>query len=430
MNTEEKAVEGGEVVSAEAQKAIGEKTEAERNGDEQKEQGAVLSGGEGKQGEEEYVKVEAEEEEDKMIGKEKKDKEEKGKENSVKGGGGGGSEATPSSSSSDEAVEEDDDRLELAEDGDGDDEGEEEDDEDDDDYDELDGDEEEEEAAEEEEEDEEDGDAETEGVESGSSDDEEESEGELEEIVVLTCVLNQARGLHRGRKIWRRIAVPAEFSLLELHVALQNAFDWEDSHLHSFCQPRENPFPNVSTLPPNYGRTDSSSLLSLDLDSLEASQVRTYQLVVGTEDPYGEVLVPVEPSNKESSTVFIQYPFLEEAGGVSGATPIIVKAGIKQILEERAFRVGNILSEQQPILMYEYDFTESHEVTIAFGGKYLSTEGVHYPTCLAGAGASRAEDGNDMDEDGNLLPSYNYDEFAVTEVLATAYHLPCPLSIM
>ncbi len=34
--------------------------------------------------------------------------------------------------------------------------------------------------------------------------------------------------------IWRRIAVPADYSFFDLHVAIQNAFGWYDSHLHQF----------------------------------------------------------------------------------------------------------------------------------------------------------------------------------------------------
>ena len=34
--------------------------------------------------------------------------------------------------------------------------------------------------------------------------------------------------------IWRRVLVPAEFTLAELHKVIQAAMDWEDSHLHAF----------------------------------------------------------------------------------------------------------------------------------------------------------------------------------------------------
>lgn len=40
--------------------------------------------------------------------------------------------------------------------------------------------------------------------------------------------------------IWRRLEVPADISLAQLHEILQTAFDWEDSHMHVF----ETPFGN------------------------------------------------------------------------------------------------------------------------------------------------------------------------------------------
>jgi Plasmid pRiA4b ORF-3-like protein len=34
--------------------------------------------------------------------------------------------------------------------------------------------------------------------------------------------------------VWRRVVVPASFTLAELHSVLQTATGWTDSHLHSF----------------------------------------------------------------------------------------------------------------------------------------------------------------------------------------------------
>jgi len=34
--------------------------------------------------------------------------------------------------------------------------------------------------------------------------------------------------------IWRRIITPSDFSFFDLHVAVQDAFGWEDEHLHQF----------------------------------------------------------------------------------------------------------------------------------------------------------------------------------------------------
>jgi len=37
--------------------------------------------------------------------------------------------------------------------------------------------------------------------------------------------------------IWRRLQVPGNYTLWDLHVAIQSAFGWNDSHLHGFRQP-------------------------------------------------------------------------------------------------------------------------------------------------------------------------------------------------
>src|SRR5882757_6746644 len=36
--------------------------------------------------------------------------------------------------------------------------------------------------------------------------------------------------------VWRRIVVPANYNLYQLHMAVQGAFGWENSHLFQFCE--------------------------------------------------------------------------------------------------------------------------------------------------------------------------------------------------
>ncbi|MGQ0799297.1 MAG: plasmid pRiA4b ORF-3 family protein [Pseudomarimonas sp.] len=43
--------------------------------------------------------------------------------------------------------------------------------------------------------------------------------------------------LHIEPPIWRRLQVPGDYTLWDLHVAIQSAFGWDDSHLHSFGRP-------------------------------------------------------------------------------------------------------------------------------------------------------------------------------------------------
>ncbi|CAI5956406.1 unnamed protein product [Closterium sp. NIES-65] len=434
-------------------------------------------------------------------------------------------------------------------------------------------------------------------------DDEKDEEGGAaeaeEEVVMLLCVLSLDDGdVLRKRKIWRRIAVPADFSLLELHVALQvsqvlgalqNAFDWEDTHLHDFTQPRRHawrrlldpaavladeitdseaetegatakPKPATATaataaagiiasatsevLPPlpdtqyrGFGRTDLSAvaeLLQLDLDSLPPGFTRTFKTVAGAKEEAADDLILTPASldlGGSAEVVFVEHADVAAAGegkevalltgpgevrrGVGRGDCERVECGVAwsargkvgersgemwgvwifwernveerslcapphtpipctppllltlllptlllptlllptlllptfllshpcfrfpslpslssspphqvldkrafEVLDERAFEVGAVFSKTDPLLVYQYDFGMSYEVHLIFEGKFPATEGVNYPTCLAGAGASPAEDGNDMDDEGALLPSYDYTDFAVLDVLA------------
>ncbi|CAI5934260.1 unnamed protein product [Closterium sp. NIES-65] len=310
-------------------------------------------------------------------------------------------------------------------------------------------------------------------------DDEKDEEGGAaeaeEEVVMLLCVLSLDDGdVLRKRKIWRRIAVPADFSLLELHVALQNAFDWEDTHLHDFTQPRRHawrrlldpaavladeitdseaetegatakPKPATATaataaagiiasatsevvLPPlpdtqyrGFGRTDLSAvaeLLQLDLDSLPPGFTRTFKTVAGAKEEAADDLILTPASldlGGSAEVVFVEHADVAAAGE---GKEVALLTGPGEVLDERAFEVGAVFSKTDPLLVYQYDFGMSYEVHLIFEGKFPATEGVNYPTCLAGAGASPAEDGNDMDDEGALLPSYDYTDFAVLDVLA------------
>ncbi|GJP59370.1 hypothetical protein CLOP_g11483 [Closterium sp. NIES-67] len=293
---------------------------------------------------------------------------------------------------------------------------------------------------------------------------------EVEEVVMLLCVLNLDDGdVLKKRKIWRRIAVPSDFSLLELHVALQNAFDWEDTHLHDFTQPRRHAWrrlldpaaaladeitdseaeaegataklkeksatagisaatADAVALPPlpdtqyrGFGRTDLSAvaeLLQLDLDSLPAGFTRTFKTVAGAKEEAADDLI-LTPASADlggsAEVVFVEHADVAAEGG---GKEVAALTGPGEVLDERAFEVGAAFAKTDPLLVYQYDFGMSYEVHLIFEGKFPATEGVNYPTCLAGAGASPAEDGNDMDDEGALLPSYDYNDFAVLDVLA------------
>eukprot|EP00475_Leptophrys_vorax_P043967 TRINITY_DN8644_c0_g1_i1.p1 TRINITY_DN8644_c0_g1~~TRINITY_DN8644_c0_g1_i1.p1 ORF type:complete len:441 (+),score=32.05 TRINITY_DN8644_c0_g1_i1:127-1449(+) len=298
----------------------------------------------------------------------------------------------------------------------------------------------------------------------GNGDDDE----EVDDVVLLLAVLNLDDPRLKKRKIWRRIAVPADFSLLELHVALQNAFDWEDTHLHDFTQPHRHswrrllnpasvlddakedgaaaapgaadadapppPLPDTSFR--GFGRTDLKAvaeLLAVDLDSLPPGGARTFKTVAGGKEDAADdlILTPApleggagaaeEEGDAEgkggAEVVFAEHADAEGAGEAEDKAAVLT-AGPNEVLDERAFEVGAVFSRSDPLVVYQYDFGLSYEVALVFEGRAKATEGVNYPTCLAGAGASPAEDGADMDDVGALLPAYEYSDFAVLDVLA------------
>ncbi len=52
-------------------------------------------------------------------------------------------------------------------------------------------------------------------------------------------------------KVWRRIIVPANYSFWDLHVAIQDAMGWDDTHLHEFILPHPETGERVSIGIPN-----------------------------------------------------------------------------------------------------------------------------------------------------------------------------------
>jgi hypothetical protein len=60
--------------------------------------------------------------------------------------------------------------------------------------------------------------------------------------------------------IWRSILIPADSVFFDLHVAIQDAFGWEDSHLHQFFT--ANPFARNST----YRRISYPMPMDIEMD--------------------------------------------------------------------------------------------------------------------------------------------------------------------
>lgn len=165
--------------------------------------------------------------------------------------------------------------------------------------------------------------------------------------VTLTDYYHKVRG---GR--YRRVAVPANFSLLELHVVIQLVFGWENYHLHHFF-----------SMPKN-GKPRSRG-----------------------HDPV-EYIIPEDYDD----------PFLA-----------------RETKDERVYRLCDIFSEENPFLEYEYDFGACWEHVIKYEGVIEENADCEYPMCVDGKGANRMEDHQDEDEEGDLLPEYQGKQFSRLE---------------
>jgi hypothetical protein len=67
--------------------------------------------------------------------------------------------------------------------------------------------------------------------------------------------------------VWRRVLVPAEFTLRELHEIVQRVMGWDDCHLHVFSTERQ-----------EYGSPDS------ELGHADDQKVRLDQVLTGQGD--------------------------------------------------------------------------------------------------------------------------------------------------
>lgn len=65
-------------------------------------------------------------------------------------------------------------------------------------------------------------------------------------ILQFKITLNQS-----SPSVWRRILVPADYTFFDLHVAIQGAMDWEDSHLHAFSVAQKGSAQSIAIAYPN-----------------------------------------------------------------------------------------------------------------------------------------------------------------------------------
>lgn len=147
--------------------------------------------------------------------------------------------------------------------------------------------------------------------------------------------------------IWRRVAVPSDITLGQLHEVIQIAMGWTNSHLHQFVLKDKsliNRAPNVIAQLSDEGRYDEIF-----------AATRGIRVFVAKVTPFGD------PTEMEGE-------------------------------DEDAVTLAKVCPKVKSKLTYEYDFGDGWEHTIEVQKIEEPKPGVEYPVCLAGKLACPPED--------------------------------------
>ena len=141
--------------------------------------------------------------------------------------------------------------------------------------------------------------------------------------------------------IWRRIAVPSDVTLAELHEIIQIVMGWLDTHLHQF---------RVKTK----SRKTSKGVIEelTDAGGFDESSAQTRG-----ERLFSDKRVPDTPGE-----------------------------------DERGVVLGKLCPQSKDMLSYEYDFGDGWEHAIEVVKVYSPDQQTRYPKCLAGKCACPPED--------------------------------------
>jgi len=147
--------------------------------------------------------------------------------------------------------------------------------------------------------------------------------------------------------IWRRVAVPSDITLAQLHEVIQIAMGWTNSHLHHFMLKDKsliNRDPNVIARLSEEGRYDDIFVAT-----------RGIRMFVAKVTPFGD------PTEMEGE-------------------------------DEDAVTLAEVCTKVKSKLTYEYDFGDGWEHIIEVQKIEEPKPGVEYPVCLAGKLACPPED--------------------------------------
>lgn len=164
----------------------------------------------------------------------------------------------------------------------------------------------------------------------------------------------QLRITLKGTKppIWRRVAVPAEITLGQLHEVIQIVMGWTGSHMHHFI------------------------LRDKALKPSKDEIAKAMRAMIAGDDRAAE-----EVFNRMSGEKYF----------VPGRTPLGDKTGLDG-QNENAVTLAEVCPEAKSKLTYEYDFGDDWKHVIEVQKIVAAKDGVEYPVCLAGAGACPPED--------------------------------------
>jgi len=160
-------------------------------------------------------------------------------------------------------------------------------------------------------------------------------------IHVLRIALERAKP-----PIWRKVAVPGDTTLGELHVIIQIAMGWEDDHLHQF--ELHDPSLKVS-------RDEIMRMLRQGIGMDYNAATRGIQYFASSYDPMGG---PIEMEGDD----------------------------------EDAHTIAQVCAKPKTKLIYEYDFGDGWRHKITVQKVHPPEPDVTYPLCLTGKGACPPED--------------------------------------
>jgi len=162
------------------------------------------------------------------------------------------------------------------------------------------------------------------------------------QVYVIRMTLNGSKPT-----IWRKLAVPSDIPLGELHEVIQIAMGWTDSHLHQFVLQDKGLKPSPQEI--------ARRIRQDDFDGAFMDRMGGRRVFVTTVTPWGE------PGEMEGE-------------------------------DEDAVTLAEVCPKAKSKLIYEYDFGDGWEHTIEVQKILEPESGVEYPVCLGGKKACPPED--------------------------------------